>query len=61
MATKLHEVYISALSKGRTEGISVGQKQATKSIARAMLSSGVDIPTISQCTGLSIKEIEEIK
>ena len=41
--------------------ITEGYEQRTIEIAKNMLNKGMDISTISECTGLSKEEIEELK
>ncbi|MBR6658544.1 MAG: hypothetical protein IKL19_00540 [Paludibacteraceae bacterium] len=60
------------LAKGRKEGIAVGReegitigmetgtKNTQKEIARKMLDKGIDINSISELSGLSIEEINDI-
>ena len=38
-----------------------GIEDSTIKIAKNILAKGVDMDTISQCTGLSIKELEKLK
>jgi len=45
------------IKRGIEQGIQKGSHDANLSSARNLLSAGVDIETISRCTGLSIEEI----
>ena len=53
-----------AIMDAKNEGESVGKKEGIKEgkieIAKNMLLKNIDINTISDCTGLTIKEIKEI-
>ncbi|MBE6330672.1 MAG: hypothetical protein E7072_11285 [Bacteroidales bacterium] len=50
--------------EGREEGITIGMETGTKNtqkeIARKMLDKGIDINSISELSGLSIEEINDI-
>ena len=56
------------LAKGRKEGIAIGletgreegRENTQKEIARKMLDKGMDINSISELSGLSIEEINDI-
>ena len=48
------------IKKGKEDGIEQGKKEEKIEIAKKMLSKGIDIPTISDITGLSIEEIESL-
>ena len=56
------------LAKGRKEGIAIGREtgreegreNTQKEIARKMLNKGMDINSISELSGLSIEEINDI-
>ncbi len=46
---------------GRQDGRREGIKESTTEITKKLLKEGIDISTISKCTGLSEKEIIELK
>ena len=48
------------LAEGREEGRAEGELETKRTIARNMKTTGVDIAVISQCTGLSVDEIEKL-
>ncbi len=47
--------------EGRQEGIQEGRQETAVEITRNMVSQGVDIKIIAKCTGLTEKQIKEIK
>ena len=47
-------------AEGRIEGISEGFEKGKKEVAHKMKQSGMSLEVISQCTGLSIEEIEQL-
>ncbi|MEZ2601933.1 hypothetical protein [Kluyvera intermedia] len=47
-------------NKGLTEGITEGEKQATLKIAQALLRNGIALNTVSQSTGLSVEQLNEL-
>jgi predicted transposase/invertase (TIGR01784 family) len=47
--------------KGRAEGLKEGLKEGREEVARRMLSLGLELEVISQATGLSVSELEELK
>ena len=49
------------LKEGKAEGLKEGSKKEKIDIAKSMLKKKLDIKTISDCTGLSHKEIENLK
>ncbi len=49
------------IKKGIEKGIEKGRAEGRLEIARNMLSSGISLPTIVACTGLSEAEIEALK
>lgn len=51
----------SAFLEGKNEGISQGEKNKQIEIAKTMLLKGLNDKVISECTDLSIAEIEKIK
>jgi predicted transposase/invertase (TIGR01784 family) len=51
----------NAKKRGLKEGIEQGIKQRNIEIAKNMLKKKIDIDAISECTGLSKKEIEKLK
>ena len=48
------------LAEGLAEGRAEGELETKRTIARNMKTTGVDIAVISQCTGLSVDEIEKL-
>ena len=46
---------------GRAEGRAEGEKSKQIEIVKNLLSKTIDVDTISECTGLSIEEIEKLK
>ena len=65
---KTAQISKKLLAKGRKEGIAIGLKtgreegreNTQKEIARKMLNKGMDINSISELSGLSIEEINDI-
>ena len=61
---KTAQISKKLLAKGRKEGIAVGREEGRentqKEIARKMLDKGMDINSISELSGLSIEEINDI-
>lgn len=51
-------LYNSAIRKGLAEGLEKGKVEECRLIASNLKQQGIPFKTISQCTGLSIKEIE---
>ena len=51
----------TAKEQGIEQGIEQGKLETEKKIVNNMLSSNIDIETISKCTNLSIEEIEKLK
>ena len=49
------------LKEGKIEGLKEGEKNKSIEIAKNMLKEGLDVNLISKLSGLSIKEIEELK
>ena len=49
-----------ALEEGRAEGFEKGKKESLYEVAHKMKQSGMSLEVISQCTGLSIEEIEQL-
>lgn len=47
-------------AEGLAEGRAEGELETKRTIARNMKTTGVDITVISQCTGLSVDEIEKL-
>lgn len=47
--------------EGLKEGIEQGSLERSKTIALSMIKEGINIETISKCTGLSIEQINNIK
>ena len=50
-----------AEDKGKEQGYEQGSLEEKNNIAREMLSKKLDTKLISECTGLSITEIESLK
>ena len=48
------------LAEGRAEGKAEGEAKKQREIAKKMLSKGIDIAVISECTGLSEEEIKAL-
>ncbi|MFM7578138.1 MAG: hypothetical protein ACKO5Q_14510 [Microcystaceae cyanobacterium] len=57
----LHEGELKGRLAGKAEGKAEGQIEATCQIARNMLNSGLALDLISQLTGLSLTEIQELQ
>ena len=53
--------YAQGMDEGYAEGFDNGSDQKAIEIANNMLSKGIDIKTISECTNLDIEEIEKLK
>ncbi len=49
------------IQTGVEKGVKQGVKQGVKNIAENMLKMGLDIKTVSRATGLSEKEIKQLK
>ena len=49
-----------AKEEGIAEGEKKGVKETSQNIAREMLEKGIDITIISECTGLTKEEIEQL-
>ena len=47
-------------NRGKKEGIKEGKKENKLSFAKRMLEKNIDINVISECTGLSEKEIKTL-
>lgn len=68
MATELKKNFFEGLNKGmekgikegREEGIKTGEKNKQIEIAKNFLKQGLDRETISNCTGLSIEELNAL-
>ena len=52
--------YDKGLKAGIEQGIKQGQKQNNLQIAKKMLNKKIDLTTISEITGLSIKELKNL-
>lgn len=50
------EARIEALAEGRAEGKAEGKAE----MAKRLKATGIDIKTISQCSGLSVEQIEAL-
>ena len=48
------------IEKGMKKGIEQGEANAKAAIAKAMKDKGIDIATISECTGIPIEEIGKL-
>ena len=65
---KTAQISKKLLAKGRKEGIAVGREEGReegrentqKEIARKMLDKGMDINSISELSGLTLEEINDI-
>ena len=47
-------------TEGRAEGLAEGRKEEKYSIAKSMKANGINIDTISKCTGLTPEQIEAL-
>lgn len=56
----VNEARIAALAEGRAEGHAEGQYEANLAVAEKLKLAGADIELISQCTGLSVEEINAL-
>ena len=59
--TLIKEGYEQGIEVGMSQGLERGSINEKYEIAKNMLNKGMDISTISECTGLSKEEIEELK
>ena len=57
----LIDAKLTGLHEGIEQGIEQGIKQRNIEIAKNMLINNININTISECTGLTIEEIEKLK
>ena len=48
------------LAQGIEQGIEQGEANAKAAIAKAMKNKGIDIATITECTGIPIEEIGKL-
>ena len=48
------------ITRGITHGITQGITQRNEEIAKTMLLKNIDIKTISECTGLTVEEINKL-
>ncbi len=55
------KIYNTQMSKAFNDGISTGEKENSKAIARKMLDKGKEISEIMEFTNLSKEEIEKLK
>ena len=53
--------YDNGYDDGKAEGLEAGAKAEKISIAKNLLNIGISIEVISESTGVSIKEVEELK
>ena len=58
--TLIKEGYEQGIEVGMSQGLERGSINEKYEIAKNMLNKGMDISTISECTGLSKEEIEEL-
>ena len=58
--TLIKEGYEQGIEVGMSQGLEQGISSRNIEIAKNMLNKGMDISTISECTGLSKEEIEEL-
>ena len=49
---------LSAIATAKEEGLAEGEHKKAIETARKMLSQGLDIDLVSQCTGLSIDAVK---
>lgn len=56
----LAEGLAKGLAKGEAKGRAEGKAEAQYFIAANLKKQGIDLETIAQCTGLSVKEIDEL-
>ena len=61
MDEKYEEGKVEGIEEGKTEGYQEGIEQGIKSTIKNLLEKNVDINIISEATGLSIDEINELK
>ncbi len=54
------EARAEALAEGRAEGRTEGRAEEKIDTARKLKQAGVDIAIISQCTGLSVEEVQAL-
>ena len=47
--------------EGRMEGRREGHKEGTQEVALRMIQNGCDVKTICLCTGLTSKEVKELR
>ena len=50
----------TARDEGKEEGLAEGEHKKAIETAKAMLTKGLAIDLVSQCTGLSIEEVKEL-
>lgn len=55
-----YNIIDTARHEGEAKGLSEGKAEATAAIARALLSTGMDITQIASVTGLSVEEIKTL-
>ena len=48
------------MEKGMEKGMAQGEANAKAAIAKAMKNKGIDIATITECTGIPIEEIGKL-
>ena len=49
------------LAEGRAEGLAAGRAEGKLEIAQAMLSKGMPIEVVAECTGIPLEQIERLK
>jgi len=57
---KEQEWFKEGLMEGRNEGIALGEEKGRRETARRMKTRGIEIDIITEVTGLSREEIEEL-
>ena len=57
----LQEGMQQGMQQGRQEGMQQGMQQGRQEVALNFLSAGLDLETVSKCTGLSEEEIKKLK
>ena len=60
MCKAMEEMREEAAKKGRAEGITIGEAQATEKVARSMLEKHFSLDVIAELTGLQIAEIQRL-
>ena len=60
LSAALDTSFDDGMEKGKAEGIVEGKAEEQRLIAANFKKQGINIETIAQCTGLSVKEINEL-